>query len=286
MTAYKAKSVELHPDNNTDRDTSREMTQLNIAYNLLSDPQKRAKYDKTGEQTLGDVGMIPALPAGKSEQVAQVFVKGNDTVKVSFSPDGTVLFVDKNGAVKKAAFETVEDAAEHADMVISSLKSQGYKEPGDQDGQTFVKDDSTIKISFGPDGKSFIVDKDGVKKRVAFDDEEHAQEHAELVIAGLRSKGYKLLGEEEPAAPAAAAPKAKAAAPAGKTPNRAVRDAYKVYGKLGDAPVHTRIKSRAYLGGKDTKFKPNTKGNVAFNDDGSISITDPETGHTQRWPGE
>jgi curved DNA-binding protein CbpA len=43
--AYRALSVEYHPDKNPDRDTTRIMQMLNDAYAVLSDPDARAKYD-------------------------------------------------------------------------------------------------------------------------------------------------------------------------------------------------------------------------------------------------
>ncbi|WP_050453283.1 J domain-containing protein [Candidatus Burkholderia verschuerenii] len=43
--AYRALSVEYHPDKNPDRDTTHIMQMLNDAYAVLGDPVARAKYD-------------------------------------------------------------------------------------------------------------------------------------------------------------------------------------------------------------------------------------------------
>jgi hypothetical protein len=61
---------------------------------------------------------------------------------------------------------------------------------------------------------------------------------------------------------------------------------YKIYGKLKGAPVHTRLKGRAYLAGPDTRFKNGDQAAISVGDDGDLTVTDPQSGHTQKWKGE
>ena len=43
--AYRKQSLKWHPDKNPNRDTTREMQDINEAYHILRDSEKRARYD-------------------------------------------------------------------------------------------------------------------------------------------------------------------------------------------------------------------------------------------------
>ncbi|MBS3054685.1 MAG: DnaJ domain-containing protein [Candidatus Aenigmarchaeota archaeon] len=47
-TAYRVKALEWHPDRNKSPEASEMMTCINIAYQILSDPAERRKYDANG----------------------------------------------------------------------------------------------------------------------------------------------------------------------------------------------------------------------------------------------
>lgn len=58
---------------------------------------------------------------------------------------------------------------------------------------------------------------------------------------------------------------------------------YKIYGKKGTAPVHTRYLGKVYAPSGPTKFKQGDSANVARGTDNRLSVNDPKTGHTQAW---
>jgi len=59
---------------------------------------------------------------------------------------------------------------------------------------------------------------------------------------------------------------------------------YKIYGRRGDAPVHTRYKGRVFAPGSGgTEFKAGGSAAVQMGGDGKLKLTDPETGRTQHW---
>src|SRR6266478_6641425 len=47
--AYRDKAKELHPDAQTENSDNEKMAALNNAYSILSNPEKRKKYDETGQ---------------------------------------------------------------------------------------------------------------------------------------------------------------------------------------------------------------------------------------------
>jgi len=47
QAAFRRLTLLYHPDRNTDPETVRKMTQLNLAYEVLRDPVQRADYDRT-----------------------------------------------------------------------------------------------------------------------------------------------------------------------------------------------------------------------------------------------
>ncbi|KAK4531299.1 hypothetical protein CCYA_CCYA07G2156 [Cyanidiococcus yangmingshanensis] len=59
--AYKRLALRLHPDKNPDPDTQEKFKELTVAYEVLSDPEKRRIYDEFGEEGLKEGGGMPGF---------------------------------------------------------------------------------------------------------------------------------------------------------------------------------------------------------------------------------
>jgi curved DNA-binding protein CbpA len=85
--AYRKKARENHSDRGGDDET---MSEINVAYETLSDPERRGNYDKTGQSRLDDVDMQAFnIVISKCMQWIQQGAVGNmfEEVKASLEQD-------------------------------------------------------------------------------------------------------------------------------------------------------------------------------------------------------
>ena len=58
-TAFRKLARQYHPDVSKEPDAEEKFKEINEAYGVLSDPQKRARYDQYGRAGLGEMGGMP-----------------------------------------------------------------------------------------------------------------------------------------------------------------------------------------------------------------------------------
>jgi len=77
--AYRKKAMEYHPDRNPDDpDAEQKFKQAAEAYDVLSDPEKRKRYDRYGEAGLGQNGGGRGRGAGGFQDISDIFDAFND----------------------------------------------------------------------------------------------------------------------------------------------------------------------------------------------------------------
>lgn len=64
---------------------------------------------------------------------------------------------------------------------------------------------------------------------------------------------------------------------------RGPKATYRIYGRRGPAPVHTRFKGVAFAPTGDTKFKNGDSAAIELGTDGKLKVKDPNSDHTQFW---
>ena len=257
--SYRKKAVELHPDRNPGKDTQADMVKLNVAYGLLSDPDKRRRYDAAGDKTLGDAGGFGyGPPPGPRPQSRPQSSWSPPPPRPSPGPSAT-----RPGTASAKRY-----------FVFDRGTSRKFWEVERKGNDVFVR--------FGRMGSQ------GQVKKHQFGDELRAIKFVRTKVGQKLDKGYREVqtpaSASPPPPPKNPAPSASAPKPP-PTPGVASKT-YKIYGRKGKAPAHTRYQGRVYVAGADTKFKNGDQANVGVGTDGRLSVNDPKTNHTQNWYSE
>lgn len=80
--AYRKLARQFHPDMNKASDAEAKMKEINTAYEILNDPQKRADYDRFGSQTYQNPFQ---QQSGQYQQYNQTYYSMDDILAAMFA---------------------------------------------------------------------------------------------------------------------------------------------------------------------------------------------------------
>lgn len=362
--AYRLAAVKLHPDRNPGVDTTADMVKLNVAFGILSDPEKKRTYDLRGDRSLGDYGTQynrPTSSTGPATSGTGSTRYDGDALKWEMAKS-TRRFMKHEGGRMIAwwinvsagslgytvrwksvgtsvpfyikSFKTQREAMAFEDELVTEVEAQGFVEDRSQgkktsgrswqDEQAEKQREQAERSAKGwsenrrtrhfvlrepnKEPKGWWIVRTGAVvrwKNVNVDPRVNATPYfvrkmrssvaavdfESDTIADMERLGYVEVDSRDRgrsgskrAAEDPSGTKAKSSAPSsGDEPTGPTR---KVYGRRGKALVHTRYKSKVYVGPADSKFKRDQKAHMHLGDDGRLNVKDPETGHTQSWAAE
>jgi molecular chaperone DnaJ len=133
--AFRKLARQYHPDVNKNADAEERFKEINEAYGVLSDADKRARYDRFGKQGLGDIGGMPDYTADFSDLFEELFGfgfgggrRGGGSARRT-ARRGRDLQMEVELTFEEAVFGTEKDLEFTRDEVCGTCRGNGA-EPG------------------------------------------------------------------------------------------------------------------------------------------------------------
>lgn len=320
--AYRRKSIEFHPDKNQGKDTTKDMVKVNVAYGILSDPKKRARYDMTGDKTIDTMDGSKYTGQGALGGSGSTYGYGYSPrpPQPSSAADDFASRVrreyERQQAQRRAAKQDAQDRedaqqrSERREAERREAERRAQASSADPQRASYVNpvkryftyhDTATnshkfwwIRLNKTSDGMNDGTVTTGwgrigtpgqIKTKTA--PRGMVNKYSWSLINSKLRKGYM---EGKPGAPEPPSPQSssaeqgtKAETPKPQPKQTGPKTTYKVYGRKGPASVHTRYKGTAYGPAQSSKFKPGMQAKVNVGTDKRASVTDPSNDHTQLW---
>lgn len=164
-SAFRKKAMQYHPDRNKgDKDAEHKFKELNEAYEILKDKQKRAQYDQLGHASpgaggFGGQGRPGAGDFGGFKDFSDVFSdifgdfmgqgQGASSQKRSMAQNGEDLKYDVEISLENAFSGIKKDIAFKIDAKCDACDGKGAKNPSDMQSCTACKGAGRVRMQQG-----------------------------------------------------------------------------------------------------------------------------------------
>lgn len=261
-SAFRRLLIQNHPDRNPGVDTTAKMAQINVANSLLSDPEKRKRYDQFGDKT---IDADPSAPRPQQSAPPRPEPKPYNPPPPRQRPNP--------GSSSSEPF--VQRTFYYSDLDRGGNSNKFWQVTYDDDPNT---PSHKVLVRWGRRGTT------GARQIKYFQSYEAMKDWISMKIRSQLNQGYveqaRPGSSQQSSAPP---PKAKRPEPTGKA--RASKKTYKIYGSKRGKPIHTRVGGRVYVPQGTSKFSKGDNPEVSVGSDGRASVMDPKSGHTQTWDG-
>lgn len=128
-SAFRKLARQYHPDVSKEADAEEKFKEINEAYSVLSDPEKRARYDRFGRAGLGDMGGAPDFSVHFEDIFEELFGFGGGRSRRNAPRRGRDLQMAVQLTFEEAVFGVEKDITFERDETCSTCRGSGA-EPG------------------------------------------------------------------------------------------------------------------------------------------------------------
>lgn len=128
-SAFRKLARQYHPDVSKEADAEEKFKEINEAYSVLSDPEKRARYDRFGRAGLGDMGGAPDFSVHFEDIFEELFGLGSGRSRRNAPRRGRDLQMAIQLTFEEAVFGVEKEITFERDETCSTCRGSGA-EPG------------------------------------------------------------------------------------------------------------------------------------------------------------
>jgi molecular chaperone DnaJ len=127
--AFRKLARQYHPDVSKESDAEENFKEINEAYGVLSDEQKRAQYDRFGRAGLGDMGGMPDFSVHFNDIFEELFGMGGSGARRNMPRRGRDLQMEVTLKFEEAVFGAEHEIEFDRDETCATCRGNGA-EPG------------------------------------------------------------------------------------------------------------------------------------------------------------